>query len=103
METIALILTRPPPQRPLPLATSTNRSHPPPPMEPADVRPSSGVSAERRPWAGTLIVMPSVIESQWGTELARRTAVWHAEADGDDGDGGVPSQPLRVYHYKGLR
>ena len=103
METIALILTRPSPQRPLPLATSTNRSRPPP-TEQIHLQPVGGASAaERRAWGGTLIVMPSVIESQWGTEIARRTAVWHADAEGEDANTGVPSQPLRVYHYKGLR
>jgi len=47
--------------------------------------------------------MPSVIESQWMTEIARRTAVWHGDAGGGPSSSDAPPEPLRVYDYKGLR
>ena len=47
--------------------------------------------------------MPSVIESQWMSEIARRTAVWHGDGVGAPDGKDAPPEPLRVYDYKGLR
>ena len=65
---------------------------------------AGGPAGSSKPWAGTLIVMPSVIESQWMMEIARRTAVWHSDAgSGGPDSSDAPPEPLRVYDYKGLR